>query len=289
MHNIIQPPFTMADISAYGPNAVGPTYTRATITPALAQQMLSRNTHNRALNLSHVDEYTRDMLSNNWHENGDGIRFDWTGTMVDGQHTATAIMRSGVTINTLVVTNLDPAVQATIDAGRKRSAADMFTLASEANSSILASVTARVWKWDRGDRRLNGIRPTKAELAETLNRYPSLRRSVEIAAYVHKNFRFVPPSSVGTAHHLFLQLDPGHTAEFMERLARGLGLGDGDPVAALRKKMMNTKDNGNTGATIKRTDARLLTYIIMTWNAEREGRTLERVQYTQGATIPDPR
>lgn len=289
MSHLILPPFTMDDIASAGPNDGPPRYIRATITPHLAQQMLTRNTHNRPLNAAHVDEYTRDMLANHWRENGDGIRFDWNGVMVDGQHTTTAILRSGTTINTLIVTNLDPAVQETIDAGRKRSASDMFSLTNENNASILSSVTARVWKWNRGDRRLNGTRPTKAELRDTLAEYPSLRRSVEIAGYVHKNFRSVPPSAVGTAHHLFLQLDPGHTAEFMERLARGLGLREGDPVVALRKKLSNTKDNGNTGATIRRTDARLMTYIIMTWNAERTGRTLDRVQYTEGATIPDPK
>lgn len=289
MTEIILPPFTMDDIPMDGKNDGPPIYTRATITPTLAEQMLTRNTRNRPLSERLADTYARDMQAGNWHENGDGTRFDWHGVLLDGQHTLTAVKRAGVSVNMLVVTNLRPETQATMDGGKKRSAQDMFSLAGEANASTVASITIRVWKWDRGDRRLNGPGPTRAEQAAVLERYPSIRRSAERAVYIRHNFPFIPASAAGTAHHLLNQVSPDDAALFTQRLADGLGLQQGDPVTALRRKLMNNTDNNNTGARLKRTDARLLTYIIMAWNASREGRPLERVQYSEGASIPDPK
>jgi len=279
----------MADITDQGPNDGPPVYTRATITPELATQMLTRNVHNRSLVESFVALLARDMTAGTWRENGDAIRFGWDASLLDGQHKLKACERSGKPMNIMVVTNLDPATQDTMDGGRKRSAQDMFSLANEVNASIVAAVTIRVWKWDRGDRRLTGIGPTRAEQKAVLEQYPSIRRSAERAAYVRHNFRFIPPSVAGMGHHLLNQVDPSDAALFIQRMADGLDLKQGDPVLALRRKLMNTTDSNNTGAKLRRTDARLLTYIVMAWNAQREGRPLERVQYSEGSPIPEPK
>lgn len=92
------------------------------ITPLKAQEFLKRNIeNNRSINLRYVSNYAEEMASDKWVFNGDTIRFDKDGNLIDGQHRLMAIVKSGATIPCLVVTNLEKHALSTIDVGRKRS------------------------------------------------------------------------------------------------------------------------------------------------------------------------
>lgn len=271
----------MNDISI---NSV-PQYERTFVTPAMAAEFLTRNTHNRPKNERTVADYTRDIETGNWLENGDSIRFDWNGVMLNGQHTCSAIVRAGIGVFALVVTNLDPKTQDTMDGGRRRTSQDMFSLRNETNPASLASITRLVWCWENGDRRMSAnAQPTKAEQRDMVDKYPSLRRSNEIAVRVRSHFRPTWPSVTGLAHHLFHQIDKDQTVWFFEQFATGDDLPSGDPVKALRTKMIN-----DSAGQVRRTNAQMATYLISAWNARREGRDLARVVYTQGQNIPEPK
>lgn len=262
-----------------------PVYTRTFVTPAMAAEFLTRNTHNRAKNERTVGDYTRDILSGNWLENGDSIRFDRDGVMLNGQHTCTAIVRAQIGVWTLVVTNLAPETQHTMDGGRRRKPNDMFMLRGEPNSVVLASVSRLVWLWENGDRRFSSnAQPTKAELLDVVNRHDSIHRSVEIAVRTRGTFKPAWPSITGLCHHLFNKLDQDATVWYFAKLSSGEGLIGDDPIKALRNKMIN-----DTAGNVRRTNASNATYMISAWNAVRDGRDLARVVYTPGQAVPDPK
>ena len=63
------------------------------ITPELAEQYLTKNTNNyRSMSNSVVNAYATDMKTGNWKFNGDSIKFNKSGILVDGQHRLAAIM-----------------------------------------------------------------------------------------------------------------------------------------------------------------------------------------------------
>lgn len=254
------------------------------ITPALAEKWLRQNTHNRNIRERVVLAYARDMEAGQWAENGEAIKFAADGTLLDGQHRLHAIALAGVTVSMLIVTGLANAAQETMDAGSRRRTADAFGLRGETNASILSSVTKRVWMWDQGDYTFNGVSPTTAEAAALLDERPDLRRSTEIAARSHQTFKCLPQSIIGTAHHLFTRIDGNAAVWFFQRVADGAELPSGHPILTLRTRAMaEAADRRKTPA------GRQMAYLVRTWNAVREGRTLTRILQDPDAPMPMPK
>lgn len=255
------------------------------VTPELAAKWLKQNTSNRHLRKRAIADYARDMAAGKWRLNGEAIKFATDGTLLDGQHRLHAVIESGVAIPFLVVTGLANETQETMDAGRKRSAADAFGLRGEAHATVLASVLKRIWMWDQGDLKFNGNAiPTTAESTELLKRRPEIYRSVEIAVRTHQAFRYLPQSVVGTAHHLFSRIDADATVWFFARVGDGAELSSGHPVLALRSRVMTDR------ADRRRTpDYQHMAYLVRAWNALRVDRPLTRILQPADAPMPVPK
>lgn len=112
------------------------------VNPVVAQQYLDTQKENRALYESRVERYATAMRLNHWVENGDSIRFNVRGELVDGQHRLRAIIVSGVTLRVLVVRGLPIEAQATIDSGKSRTLADFFKITGRTEYAALASAVS---------------------------------------------------------------------------------------------------------------------------------------------------
>ncbi|MEV5140331.1 hypothetical protein AB0K71_06020 [Streptomyces syringium] len=255
------------------------------VTPEMAKELLKRNTHNRNLRERAVADYARDMAAGKWLMNGEAIKFAADGTLLDGQHRLHAVVAAGVPVMMLVVTGLDASTQETMDAGRRRNAADAFSLRGEVNATVLASTLKRVWMWEQGDFKFAQNRiPTVAECAALLVERPEIRRSVEIAVRIHGLFRYIPHSSLGTSHHLLSRINGPEAVWFFARLGDGAELPAGHPVLALRQRVMSERADRRTIP-----DYRYMAYIIRAWNACRDGRDLGRIQQAPDAPMPMPK
>lgn len=113
------------------------------ITPAEASRMLSHNGGNRDLRDSVVERYVRLMKAGEWKLTHQGVAFDTTGSLVDGQHRLSAIVRSGVTVQMTVATDVDPATFTVLDQGAKRNAADILRVSPRI--AELVNFAARVY------------------------------------------------------------------------------------------------------------------------------------------------
>lgn len=98
-----------------------------TITPAKAKEYLSHNMVNRLLNKARVDAYARTMKSGNWQLNGEAIRFNKNGELIDGQHRLNAIIKAGIPVSIVIMTDIDNAVSI-YDRGRNRSVSDALII-----------------------------------------------------------------------------------------------------------------------------------------------------------------
>lgn len=253
-----------------------------TVTPALAQEWLDRNLHNRPIRKNKVDSYARDMKSGNWALNGEAVKFAVDGILLDGQHRLHAIVAAGVPVQILVVSGLANDTQTTMDSGVKRTTGDAFGLEGMKNAQILAATLKKIWMWQQGDHRFAANNyPTTAECAELLARHPEIHHSVHVATHIRNTFRPLPPSIVGTAHFVLSQIDAEEAGHFFSRVSDGAGLEPGHPILTLRSRVTNETLAGTTVQAHQR-----MAYLIRTWNAVRDGRGLTRIQ--QGPKDPMP-
>ncbi|MFB6700212.1 hypothetical protein [Streptomyces rubiginosohelvolus] len=278
-------PSTLGELDSLFRGQMHPVAIPIVLTPALAKLVLRRNTRNRPIRPSTVTDYSRDMVAGAWPLNGEAIKISWNGDVLDGQHRLHACEKAGVSIPTFIVGNLPPEAQNTMDSGLRRTTADVLALGAEENSTTLASILRRVWGWQQGDRKFTRrSSPTKTEAQDLLRATPELRRSAEIAGRTRTAFPHIPQSALGTAHYLFNSLDPDETAWFFQRLADGAELPVGHPILALRTRV--TSERAKDGRIPW---ARHLVYLVTTWNAVREGRTLTRFSVPAGAPVPEPK
>lgn len=252
------------------------------VTPELATEWLASNPINRPLRESTVELYMRDMIAGRWVLNGESIKRDYSKNLLDGQHRLEAVKRSGVTVKMLVVLGLPPETQESMDAGMRRAYTDNFALKGEVHTSSLSSVARRVVLWEMGAHNFKG-KVSFGELKDILTRYPEIRRSAEVADRVYSGFRFLPPSSVGTAHFLMSRLDVNDATWFFGALEKGVHLDEADPVYVLRERAMMDKATGK-----KLDDVRAMAYLVAAWNAKRTGKRLSRQVLPVGAAMPLP-
>lgn len=268
------------------PHADRPTATTAivNVTPDQAATWLAENnTHNRTLRESKVALYSRDMLAGHWQFNGDPIRFAANGTLLDGQHRLSAIIRSGVTIPMVVIWGLTESAQETMDIGATRTMADALMLRGRDDAKYLAAIARRLVMFDNGSSADNGrANPTFAEMHEFIEKEPSIQRSVEVAKRTHTARVPMAPSVIGSAYHLCARLDvPRAETFFVTQLIDCVGLREGDPARVLLRRF---QQESAAGRNMHPDDG--FRYSIMAWNYFGEGRQIMKLQAPKGGWGP---
>ena len=99
------------------------------IAPQLAESWLAGKAPNRRLRKRVVERYANDMRAGQWRMTHQGIAFDETGALIDGQHRLAAIVRANMTVEMLVVRGIPRESQLDMDQHAKRGADDALTLA----------------------------------------------------------------------------------------------------------------------------------------------------------------
>lgn len=255
------------------------------VTPGMASTWLENNPRNRNLNVKTVADLARAMSAGEWALNGEAVKLSSRDELLDGQHRLAAIVQSGMPVSMLVVTGLDPWTQDTMDTGRKRTTADVMAIRGEANTNVLSAVAKRAWMWEQGNHKFaNYSTPSTLELLETLERFPTLRRSAEVGIRVNHSYRAAGASVTGTAHHILHRVDEGDAAEFFARMATGAGLEPEEhPILTLRKRLQRDRDQNK-----KHVFHVGVGLYIRAWNAYREERTLTQLIQPPEANMPMP-
>jgi hypothetical protein len=125
------------------------THVTETITPELAQKYLDMNRLNRPIREWRLKLLISDMEKGRYVENGEGgITFDWNGDIAAGQHTLTAVVRSGVTITCRVTRGVDPAWRSTMNDSMHQQFRDDLHIAGVADSSAAEALIRKVIVWE---------------------------------------------------------------------------------------------------------------------------------------------
>jgi len=254
------------------------------ISPELAEQYLSKNTHNRNLRIGKVGIYAEDMENGRWKwKNGSTIVFNENGLLDDGQHRLHAVIESGQTVRMIVVRGADEGAQDTIDTGIGRKFQDVLKLRGELNYITLATAVRSIHMWQRGDRLFHGQKaPSNPQLLQTLSDYPWIRDVTTLLNRVSVNSHL--PTTVSAALYFALvQIDAEDADFFFNNLGSELKYDMPQQIFVLRKVLQDNHDS------IKgtRNTRYLAALTIKAWNGYRAGEEIGLLKWRAGGANPE--
>lgn len=259
------------------------------VTPEIARQWLEQNRNNRPLNEAHVARLASKMVSDAWVFTHQGIAFDVSGRLVDGQHRLHAITRAGKSIMLPVTTGVPPESFQHIDVdGSSRRACDLLSIRrpDAKNVVVMAAIaTAAMGGISRNRRNIGpreaaefcdelfeDVRPA-ADLylaAGRVLRQASIWGAVVAAYRQPGDDRFVGPHG---GH------DKGEVLRHAGRLSSESWDGPRDPMKVLHRRFVDeTAKRASTGKVLRSTTQYALT--VSGLRAALEGRELTRIEAT---------
>ena len=241
-------------------------------TPKMAEAALAKNTVNRPVRGGKVDQYARDMTAKKWNWS-DPIVFDTEGNLIQGQHRMHAQIKSGETITWMIVRNVDPSAQKTMDTGIIRSVSDQLHFMGETASQLMAAVLRIVHHIDKGT--INAARYTVSneEILSTLDKHPEVRHSTQIAMSSRGGMTPISPSVLGAAHWMISRVNGTAEADaFLHRIITLTSESEGSPVLALARRANEIKRNQ------MRVNYRdYLALVIKAWNYDAANKTVNKL------------
>ncbi len=245
------------------------------VTPRTAAEWLTLNRRNRRARTLLVSKYAADMAAGQWRMAGEPIKFDTSGNLLDGQHRLSAVMLSGATVTMLVVRGLPPESQAVMDSGSARTAGDQLGMLGYArNPQTLAAAARLVLLWNRGYL----FKSTKAQIVTNsdilafVDANPDRTDAVEVGMRVHRRVRSGPGATCA-AVFLTTRSAPAESGQFWASVRDDATFASGSPIQAMLNRFGEAR---RAGAAV--TPAQSFSAQIRTWNAWREGRSLQRTQ-----------
>lgn len=200
------------------------------IGPTEAKALLAVNTNNRTLRARQVSKYADDMANLAWLETGESISIAKDGTLLNGQHRLSAIVQSGVAVQMVVVTDVDPKAMAVIDSGVSRKISDRLGLIGHSNAVALAAIARSFSAIVNNDGwEILSIN----DVTKLIQDHPSIlwasEKSVSINPQQYRN------SAVLAAFAVVHERDPDLAEIALEDYSTGANLAVGSPILALRK------------------------------------------------------
>lgn len=259
-----------------------------------AIKMLEQNTNNRPLNEWHVQNLAAQMVSGAWKFNGDAIRMDVDGRILDGQHRLWAIVNSNTKHRMLVITGLDREVFSTIDTGRKRGARDVLAIAGYVNGNQLGAVARLVAvsglssDWNGHRRYADRTVPTNDEILRTVEQNPRLVDAVRRVGTSDFKLvsKYTTKTIVGFVYYWLTEIDFDEAEEFFARLEYAENLSRKDPESLFRKRVMESSDvRSKTSLGVHRVKMALM---FKAWNMRREGKKGTLLRWTPSERFPTP-
>lgn len=117
-----------------------------------AAEWLEKNMpQNRKVKQGVVNKIAADITANKWIMDGNPIKFNTAGFLIDGQHRLHAIVKAGKPVQTVVCYDVDSQAINTLDTGAARSTADVLSLNGIAGSSkMIAALARRILSYKTG-------------------------------------------------------------------------------------------------------------------------------------------
>lgn len=269
-----------------------------------AENLLGTNVRNRSVRDGRVRNYAVDMLTGNWPETGETVKYDINGDVVDGQHRLLGVLlatgKEKIRLGTkeydpnpdlkvwlTLVKGLEPKAQRAVDIGASRSLSDALHLEyGETDTNNLAAIIRIIYSWESGYRK----QIAKRELATnaTLLGFFEKNRDmlVTLAGQVRAERKHIKlsPSVLALCHYILEERDASDAEYFFARLADGQGLFKGDPIYELRQRLEDLERERGAG---HRFIAYTIALVVKAWNAYRANEKVNVLSFKMGGAHPE--
>ncbi len=249
------------------------------VTPFRAARWLAdaAGRQQRPISRQRVAEYAEALEDGDFVFVGDPIRLDSNGQLMDGQHRLSAVVKSGIAIDMVVVRGVPADRYDVIDSGKSRRMADVLSGDGHSATHRLGGLLAAVYWHDTGGKRFaNNAESRRARrnpvlLAEATTAQP-------IADRVYKALDGLPSLAYfGLAVVLFRRVATAADVDrFVSGVADDSGLDRGDPRKAAREWLIRESSASRAHTELNRTE--MLAVLIAAWNAFRRGKQVIRFQ-----------
>lgn len=268
------------------------THVTEEITPELAVKYLEQNNRNRPIREPRVRLLARDMQAGRWKENGEaGVTFDWNGDIAGGQHTLTAITRSGVTIRCRVTRGVDPAARDTMNDSFKQQFGDDLHVAGVPSASHAATLLRKAIIWTTAENTpgsggggLARWRTTKFTHSQLAEEWPSYAAGITAAIKDAEPYREDWPGNNGALQFLCWLLiqhegcNPETVRDFLARITYGSQAGEDKMLVKLRARFFAGERHAE----------QQVYWLLRVWNAWVKGGQLVKLRLPAGRVITDP-
>lgn len=262
-----------------------PTVKLTTITPKLALEMLG----DRSENQRNVRFYKVKILAalmaqgdDTWMLNGDSIKFDWNGSLIDGQHRLEAVVLSNATIQAYVVRGLAPEVFSTLDIGTPRNLGDVFRAAGHDRANERAALTTWLWRFSHGPNGVNRREGAPSVLALALQ--DKWANNIGEAMDALPNIKPIQNRWTAFLRMLYVvtmdEMPKERLDLWASKMSKGFPMEEGDSAAGLRDYLIAwTQNSGSAATTAGRKTGRMgpsrpPIFMIKGWNAYVQDRKL---------------
>lgn len=247
------------------------------VTPEMAAEWLKRNPMNRRIKKEHLAQMVRDMKAGYWQFNGDAIRFDVDGNLIDGQHRLHSCVRSGVAFKTLVVRGLSSTVRDTIDSGAKRSNGDRFEMQGVPNGRHVAAMINQIGTLAFHEPR-RVFTPSESDAI-----YRRHYAQIDISVKHANRSGAVPPVWLTSLHFIGCYTGKEPLAEAFVRVFKtGIPSYPDDPAHLMRERLVRAKMAGNP---MSRDWTELSYLMVTTFNNFMRGMSTKALRPTKSLEI----
>lgn len=252
----------------------GITVSIVNFSPAKALRILDTiNVGNRKVSRSRVEQYKRDIVNGEWLFNGDAIRIDEDGVLIDGQHRLTAISASGVDCELLVIEGIKSKSKHTIDTGKGRTGGDALSIQAGvafADSHVMNGAIAAYVKYKRSGY-ANSSGGLKMTNAEVLIAYSENKMLVDSSLRLMKSTVSMKGLLMQKVDILFLfmifsEIDLDDAKYFLSKIFTGAEVPAGSTEMHIRDILIECK----TGSR-KSNKKIIINSVIKCWNTIRRG------------------
>lgn len=186
-----------------------------TITPEQAKTMLRNVVPGKERDNKAVEAYARAMMNDTWVVNGESIKFDEKGRVLDGVQRLHACVEANKPFTTLVVRNIEAATLHTIDQHRRRTYSGVLEAMGFPRASALSILIVKLMRIENGALGTN--------LTASWDFYSRIRDAnpllQEAVAITPKYSSYILNSSILNVL-AFMALAGGHREELKEFLER---------------------------------------------------------------------
>lgn len=243
------------------------------VNQSLASMMLERGIHNRSLRKAKIKTFMDAMINGRWKVNGESLKFNLNGELVDGFHRLTAFKKSGLeSVKFTIFTNLTDEDASTLDSGSPRTPGDMVEFENGKNS-IMTATAIKIYH-TLMDGRFGDVGSTVRIMSNYdvkhyfINNREKLEETISKAQRAYKQSgRIFAPGVFGGVLMFLSTIDKTDAEFFIDKLGTGSDLPYDSPILALRNKLLKIR-----GTRIKLTQGDILKLSIFAWNKFRENK-----------------